>query len=86
MVAHMKTTIEIPDALLNEAKAVAAREKTTLRQLVAAGLRAVLEARRKKRTLFKLPDASFRGDGLVPGVDLANWEQVRALVYEGRGG
>jgi hypothetical protein len=33
----MKTTVEISDALLSEARAVAAREKTTLRALLMRG-------------------------------------------------
>ncbi|MEI8310434.1 MAG: hypothetical protein WCH98_06745 [Verrucomicrobiota bacterium] len=35
----MKTTIELPDALLIEAKTVAARRRTTLRSLVENALR-----------------------------------------------
>ncbi len=42
MVAHMKTTIEIADSLLEEARAKATREGTTLRAVVEEGLRAVL--------------------------------------------
>ena len=37
----MKTTVEISDSLAEEAKRVAARERTTLRALIEAGLRAV---------------------------------------------
>jgi hypothetical protein len=35
----MKTTLDIPDPLLREARTVAARERTTLRALVEQGLR-----------------------------------------------
>ena len=38
MVAHMKTTIELSDTLLQDAKALAAARGTTLRELVEAGL------------------------------------------------
>jgi hypothetical protein len=86
MVTHMKTTIDISDALLEAAKAAAARENRTLRDLVEQGLRAVLAARRGPKAAFKLRDASFAGQGVQPGVDLGDWERVVDAVYEGRGG
>ena len=84
MVTHMKTTIEVSDPLLEEARAVAAREGTTLRALIEEGLRRVLgEKRGRKR--FRLPDASFGGKGLQPDVVEGSWEQIRDLAYKGRG-
>ena len=83
MVAHMKTTIEIADALLEDAKRVAAQEGITLRALVEDGLRKTL-AERERRPPFKLKDGSVGGGGTQPGVDLSNWEHIRDLIYEGR--
>jgi hypothetical protein len=80
----MKTTIDIADPLLEEAKRVAAQEGTTLRVLVEDGLRRTL-AERQQRKPFRLRDASFRGEGLQPGIDLGSWEQIRDLIYVGRG-
>jgi hypothetical protein len=85
MVIHMKTTIEIADPLLEEAKRVAAREGTTVRSLVEQGLRQVLSARRQ-RGRFRLRKATFRGQGLQEGVRELGWERIRGLSYEGRGG
>jgi hypothetical protein len=82
----MKTTVDISDDLFDAARTVAARERTTLRALIEEGLRAVLELRRTRRRAFRLRDASFMGDGLLAGVDLANWPEIRAVVYEERGG
>ncbi len=84
-VTHMKTTIDIADPLLEEAKRRAAAEGTTLRALVEAGLRAVL-AREATQRPFHLRDASFGGNGLQPGVVEGDWEAIRDLAYEGRGG
>jgi hypothetical protein len=81
----MKTTVELPDQLAEEAKAVAARENTTLRELIEAGLRLVLRERRRKGG-FKLRDASFRGNGLQPEFRDAGWDRIREAAYEGRGG
>jgi Arc/MetJ family transcription regulator len=84
MVAHMKTTIDIADALLAEAKRIAAEQRTTLRELVEQGLRGVIEHRRQ-RVGFTLRDASFAGNGLRPEVADGSWQRLRDLAYEGRG-
>jgi hypothetical protein len=39
MLAHMKTTLDLPDDLLIEAKQVAARRRTTLKDLITRSLR-----------------------------------------------
>jgi len=88
MGTHMKTTLDVSTPLLEEAKAVAARERTTLRALVEEGLRAVLARKRSSRQ-FRLRDASFKGGrGLHP--DFAargGWSRLREAAYdEGRGG
>jgi hypothetical protein len=80
----VKTTLEVSDGLLSRAKALAAREGTTLRALVEEGLRQVLEARRGRRP-FTLRKASIPGQGLQPGQEEGNWADVRELIYEGRG-
>jgi len=59
----MKTTIEISDALLDEAKRIASRESSTLRELIEEGLRRSIEERRKRKD-FRLRRASYRGKGL----------------------
>jgi len=82
---RMKTTVEISPALLARAKKLAAQRQTTLRALIEAGLRHVLATERKPRTRYKLPDARVNGQGLQPGVREGDWEQIRALIYEGRG-
>ncbi len=85
MGSHMKTTVEISDALLLEAKKVAAREGTTVRTLIEQGLRHTL-AGRGRRQGFKLRKASFKGRGLSAVARGASWQQLRELAYEGRGG
>lgn len=83
MVTNMKTTVDIADALLREARALARREGTTLKALIEEGLRAVL-ARRSGTASFHLADASVGGEGLQPGVSLASWDEIRALAYGDR--
>ena len=85
MGAHMKTTIEIADAVLEDARRLAQREGTTLRALVEQGLRNVVSERRR-RGAFRLRDLSFDGDGLRSELTGVGWERLRELAYEGRGG
>ncbi len=80
----MKTTVDIPDLLLDEARKLASREGTTVRALVEQGLRRLLAERQQAKD-FRLRKASFKGTGLQPGAAGASWEQIRSLIYEGRG-
>lgn len=84
MGTHMKTTVDIADALLSEARALAEREDTTLKALLDEGLRMLLK-QRKQRVRFRLRRASFRGEGLQPEVADASWNRLRELAYEDRG-
>jgi hypothetical protein len=81
----MKTTLNISDPLLREARRIAIRDRTTLRELVEQGLRKVV-AERKARRRFKLLTVTFKGEGLVPELRGADWDRIRDLAYEGRGG
>jgi hypothetical protein len=80
----MKTTVEVSDSLLRQAKQVAVRERTTVKALIEQGLRIVV-AERKRGAGFTLRKATFRGDGLVSGRSLQDWAAVRDLVYSERG-
>ena len=81
----MKTTIEISDAILEEAREVMAKEGVTLRALVEQGLRRVLQERDVDRP-FQLRRASFTGYGLQSEAEDGSWERIRDIIYEGRGG
>jgi hypothetical protein len=72
--------------LLNEVKALAARESTTLRALIEEALRAVLKQRKEKRQPFVVRDARVGGEGLQPGWDLDDFAAIRHASYDDRGG
>lgn len=82
--APMKTTVEISDSLLREARKTAARQGVTLRALIERGLHRIV-AETRPGAPFKLRRASFKGKGLQPGLRDASWEHIRDLAYEGRG-
>ena len=80
----MKTTVEIPEPLLEEARRLAGRERTTIKALIIEGLRRLLQDRRKSPP-FTLRKATFRGQGLQPQITEGSWDSIRDLAYEGRG-
>jgi len=86
MVTHMKTTIELPDPLLEQARRFAAARRMTLKALIEQGLRTVM-AEKPEEKPFRLRDCSFDGGtGMAP--ELKTWEQIRDIIYdpfEGRG-
>ena len=77
----MKTTLEISDPLLREARKIAARDKTTLRALVEQGLRLIVSEKKKDKP-FRLRDASVGGKGLHPDVAGKSWDEIRDMIYE----
>lgn len=79
----MKTTVELPDALVREAQEVARADGTTLRNLVEDGLRVALE-RRRAGSRFRLADLSVTGNGLRPEFQDAGWDDIRAAIYGDR--
>lgn len=76
----MKTTVNLPDDLLREAREVARREHTTLKELIETGLRYVVQ-QRTSDTPFTLQDASVDGRGLQPQFRGARWEDIRDTIY-----
>lgn len=71
MLPRMRTTIDINDRLLAEAKSLAAQRGFSLKALVEEALRERLHGRgNERRAAVELP--TFTGAGLQPGVDLTD--------------
>lgn len=81
----MKTTIDIADAILEESRQIAQRDKTTLRELVHEGLRRVLEERRAPSRPFQLKPLPSAGGGFQPEFADGDWSRIRDETYQGRG-
>jgi len=81
----MKTTIELPDDLLERSKVVARRENSTLKALIEEGLRLALRARTRRRAAAPFAVRPFQGDGLSAEFAGAGWGQVRDAIYRDRG-
>lgn len=80
----MKTTIELPDELVEQARRLAREEGATLRSLVEEGLQRSLEARRQPaRRKFDFP--SFGGSGLNDEFQGVPWSRIRDEIYRERG-
>ncbi len=81
----MKTTVELSDPLLARAKALARRQRRTIRDLIEAGLRAVL-GEEDLCHRFVLRDASVGGEGLQEGFSHDEWGKILGASYGDRSG
>ena len=79
----MKITVDIPDALLREAKRYAVRHNLSLREVFECGLRATLSEELSGAQPFRLKTITTKGEGLICD---PHWSVVRSIVYEGHGG
>ena len=77
----MKTTLDINDQLLADAKALAAQQRTSLTRLIEEGLQLRMRARPAGtgRPRSRLPVFKGRG-GLVAGVDATSNKSLLAAV------
>ena len=79
MAFHMKTTLNIDDAVMAELKQEAARQGRTMSELVETALRLLLRAQRKRVTALPLP--TFHSGGAL--VDIADRDALYQAM-EGR--
>lgn len=78
----MRTTVDFPDDLLQEAKERAARERRSLSEVVADAVRnGFARGAEAKRAPVKL--TTFRGEGVQPGVDLDDSAALLDLMERG---
>jgi len=73
--APMKTTLDLPDELLIEAKKRAAEQRRPLRALIEEGLRAVLQQPGRKARKRTVRLITVKG-GLAPSLDLSSREAM----------
>lgn len=74
----VKTTIEIPDQLADDAKLYAAQNGLSLREVNERALRLLLFPASKTKTGFKLKTIVTQGEGLQVAND---WATIRDLIY-----
>src|SRR3954469_24782357 len=73
MSRHMRTTVRLDDALLEQAKREAVRRKETLTSLMEQGLRLVLAPKRTELPISRASLPIWRNSGgTLPGVDISN--------------
>lgn len=80
----MRTTIRLDDALLSQAKELAARTGRTLTEVIEDAVRQSLVTAREVEDGGPVDLPTFRGGGPQPGVDLDDTASLLALMEESR--
>jgi hypothetical protein len=80
----VNTTIDISDHLLNRAKEVARREKTSLKELAEEGLELAI-AKRASHRKHPVKPVVFNGRGLSPEFHGKSWTEIRDAIYRDNG-
>jgi hypothetical protein len=74
MVSHMKTTVNLPDPLLDEARKAARRDGVTFKELLEVSLQREIERReREARAPFRLGGFVVEGSGVRAEVREGDW-------------
>ncbi len=80
MLRHMRTTINLPDELIQRAKKAALEADTTLTEIIANALREALLKGRRKQPRRKIKLTTYGEGGTFPGVDLDDTSAVLDLM------
>jgi hypothetical protein len=79
----VKTTVEIPDTLLERARRHARRSGRPVRALIEEGLRLVLDGERDVAA-YTLPDRSVGKAGSANPLESLSWQDLRDEIYSKR--
>ena len=80
MLRHMRTTINLPDELIQRAKKAAHEAGTTLTEIIANALREALLKGRRKQPRRKIKLTTYGEGGTFPGIDLDDTSAVLDLM------
>lgn len=76
----MKTTIDIHDELLSQARQHARATGRSLRAVIEEGIRLVLSAPKPQGT-YTLPDMSVGGPDAADPLAGVSWQELREMIY-----
>ncbi|MET0514159.1 MAG: ribbon-helix-helix protein, CopG family [Nitrospiraceae bacterium] len=76
----MRTTINLPDALLTQIKKLAATSRTTITALIEDALREALARRRRTRRHERVTLRTYGKQGLLPGVNIDDTASMLNLM------
>jgi hypothetical protein len=80
MLKHMRTTINLPDDLILQAKKAALDADTTLTEVIANALREALQKGRRKAPRRKIKLTTYGEGGTFPGVDVDDTSALLDLM------